>query len=155
MSAGPEDIRLLGEHSHGTPLKKAITSSWPEIPIQHKMLFHNTSFKTCRKHFHFTCAELFCRKQGCKRNYVDTERILPVAKLILWTSPAYKSKFVFNSLASTKSTFCSFQIDLGSQNFTEVKQQWFRDASAWGIVFAQDGTSWKGCYINRTTSAPV
>ena len=43
MSAGPEDSLLLAERSHGTPLKKAVTSSWPEISMQCKTLFNNTS----------------------------------------------------------------------------------------------------------------
>lgn len=156
MSAGPEDTLLLVEHSHGTPLKMAITSSWPGISIQYKVLFHNTCFKACRKHFHFTwCAELFCRKQGCKRNYANTGHILPVAKLMLWTPLGHKSKFVFNSLENIKGTFCSFQIHLWSQSFIEVKWQWFCDSSAWGTVLAQSGTSWRGCCLNRTISARV
>lgn len=156
MSAGPEYTLLFVEHSHGTPPKKAITSSWPEISIQYKMLFHNTCFKACRKHSHFTCcAELFCRKQGCKRNYVNTEHILPVAKLMLWTSLAHKPKFVFNSLESIKGTFCSFQIHLWPQSFTELKWQWFCDSNVGGTVFVQGGTSWRGYCLKRTISAHV
>lgn len=43
MSAGPKSTFLLAEHSHGTPLKKAATRSWPEISVQYKVLSHNTS----------------------------------------------------------------------------------------------------------------
>lgn len=43
MSAGPKSTFLLAEHSHGTLLKKAATSSWPEISVQYKVLSHNTS----------------------------------------------------------------------------------------------------------------
>lgn len=132
MSAGPKSAFLLAESSHGTLLKKASISFWPEISMQYKMLSSQYLwFKIYRKHSYFTsCAELLRRKQGCKRNYVDTEHIPPVAKQVLCTSLKYKPKFVFSSRESTKGTFYSFQIYLGSQMFTEVKLQQFCDASA-------------------------
>lgn len=43
MSAGPKGTFLLAESSHGTLLKKAAASSWPEISMQYKVLSHSTS----------------------------------------------------------------------------------------------------------------